>query len=360
MAEGGLTNRDALLERFRGTTALRDAWQWYFDARKLLELLEARLASDESHQHGSKRVLWMLILRMRRYFLALSGLTFQTDENAYVHAIDGYHAVHKSLFETYIEFSVCTVYLEQFPSGDPGDMNLLERLGLHAQTNALKKNSQRLYRLPAWQAFLQRVSESGHDIQVPDSINNLMNEPLDDVKARLKGLIERLQGPKVGIGQYRHWFPEKDMQDQFFVAVGESNSTRPRNCGSIEWLCKAVLSRHTPDPTLSDWWISAYDNDYELINIYTHPVMGYDDCFRGTAERSLDLAQMQLSMRVAFHQVVLPPLRAYFREVWLELVEEEEQLLRLHLKSSRTVMPFLQHVHQQDRDSLPDGPSLWS
>ena len=360
MAEGGLLNRDALLERFRRTTALQDACEWYFDARKLLELLEAKLTSDMSHQHGSKKVLWMLILRMRRYFLALSSLTFQTDEKTFTHAIDGYHAVHKSLFETYIEFAACTVYLELFPAGDPNGLKLLDRLTLHAQTCSLKKNSQHLYRLPAWQSMLEKVSEKYPDFQVPPSVNDLMNEALDTVKAQLIGLIEKLQGPNVRVGQYRHWFPEKDLQDCFFVADGENSSSRPKNCGSIEWLCKAVLARHTPDPALREWWVSAYNNDYELINTFTHPVMGYDDCFRGTAERSLDLAQMQLSMRSVFHQVVLPPMRVYFQDAWLELVQQEEGLRRLHLETCRTVVPFLRQLHQQDRDTLPEGPNLWS
>jgi hypothetical protein len=206
----------------------------------------------------------------------------------------------------------------------------------------------------------QKVADAGYDIEVPASVGALMEEPMDEVTQRLKCLIEKLQGSKVGIKHYKHWFPEQHLQGRYFVAEGENCFVRPKNCGSVEWLCKAVLAQHSPDQTYRDWWVSAYNNDYDLINMYTHPAMGYDDCYRGTAERSLDLAQMQLSMRRVFHEVVLPPMKAYFRDVWLELVGEEEKLLRLHIKTCRSVLPFLHYVHQQDRETLPEGPSLWT
>lgn len=106
--------------------------------------------------------------------------------------------------------------------------------------------------------------------------------------------------------------------------------------------------------------MSAYNEDYDLINLYTHPVMGYDDCFRGTAERSLDLAQMQMSMRSVFHKVVLPPMRAYFRDGWVELVGEDERLCRLDSDINKVVGRFLYHVHQRDRETLPKEPNLWA
>lgn len=361
MSAGDKMTRDALLERFRGTTALRDAWHWNVGAHMFLERLEQGLDKTGALSDESKYVLWLVAMRIRRYFLALASMTLQTDDKAYVHAIDGYHAVHKSLFETYVEFALCTMYLEMFgTSGDPNGLTLRERLRLHAQTTSLKKNRQHRFREPAWRAAQGKAAEAGFNFQAPPSTAALMDESMDDVTKRLKGLIEKLQGPSVGISQYRHWFPERDMKGQFFVAAEDSVSTRPRNCGSLEWLCKAVMARHSPDLKHRDWWVSAYNNDYDLINMYTHPAMGYDDCFRGTAERSLDLAQMQLSMRWVFHEIVIPPMRVYFKEVWLNLVEEEERLNRIHNDTTLAVMPYLYYVHQLDRGTLPDGPNLWA
>lgn len=285
----------------------------------------------------------------------------QTSEQSLTHAIDGYHAIHKSLFESYIEFAVSTVYLGMFAAkGDPQGLSLLERLRLHAEITKLKKNRQHRFRLPQWEGMLEKLANAGRVAQVPPSVKSLMEASLDESTERLQGLIEKAQGPKARIKTYKHWFPESDSSGKFFVAEGEDDSSRPKNCGSIEWLCKAVMARHTPDIRHRDWWMSAYNNDYDLINTYTHPAMGYDDCFRGTAERSLDLAQMQMSMRWAFHEVVLPPMKAYFHDVWVELVQAEEQLRQLDLQTTRMVLPFLYFVHQQDRDTLPQGPSLWS
>lgn len=340
---------------------MRDSARWYIEAHMLLESLELRLKRKESREDSARGVLWLLVLRIRRYLLALSAMSLQTGENAYAHAIDGYHAIHKSLFETYIEFAVSTVYLELFQAlGDPQGLSLRERLRLHAEITSLKKNRQHRFRQPAWQAMRDKMAEAGLAIPVPASTQELMDAPLEESTERLKALIEKLQGPKLGIANYKHWFPVRDKNGRYFVADDEDDSLRPRNCGSVEWLCKAVMSRHTPDPSHRDWWLSAYNNDYDLINLYTHPVMGYDDCFRGTAERSLDLAQMQLSMRWVFHEVVLPPLRVYFRDVWVELANDEARLLQLHKQTTKMVLPFLYIVHQQDRETLPEGPSLWS
>ncbi len=50
-------NREELLERFRGTTALRDAAQWYGQACHLLEQLELQLRKKKPQSNSSKRVL---------------------------------------------------------------------------------------------------------------------------------------------------------------------------------------------------------------------------------------------------------------------------------------------------------------
>lgn len=353
--------REELLERFRGTAALRDAAQWYGQARQLLEKLEVQLRKNEPQSNSSKRVLWLLILRIRRYLLALSVMTIQTDEQTFTHAIDGYHAIHKSLFETYLEFAASSVYLDLFQkSGDPQGLSLLERLQLHAEITSLKKNRQHRFRLPAWQAMHSKLAATGFAMQVPPSIEALIDAPLEETTERLKGLITRVQGSGASIKNYKHWFPERANNGKFFVAEGDDDSCRPKNCGSIEWLCKAVMAKHTPDSTHRGWWVSAYNNDYDLINLYTHPVMGYDDCFRGTDERSLDLAQMQMSIRWIFHEVVLPPMRVFFRDEWVELVNKEEQLRQLHINTTKLVLAFLVAEHQQDRETPPKEPHLWA
>lgn len=354
-------NREELLERFRGTTALRDAAQWYIQARNLLEQLELLLLKKKPQSNSSKQVLWLLILRIRRYLLALSVMSIQTDGRTFTHAIDGYHAIHKSLFETYLEFAASSVYLDLFQNeGDPQGLSLQERLQLHAEITSLKKNRQHRFRLPAWQAMQSKMASTGFAMQVPSSIQALMEAPLEESTERLKDLIAKVQGTSANIKNYKHWFPERGINERFFVAEGEDDSSRPKNCGSIEWLCKAVMARHTPDLSHRDWWVSAYNNDYDLINLYTHPVMGYDDCFRGTAERSLDLAQMQFGIRWIFHEVVLPPMRMYFKDDWIELVSKEEQLRQLHLNTSKQVLAFLIGVHQQDRETPPKEPHLWA
>jgi hypothetical protein len=350
-------DREEVLKSFQGQQALRDAWQWNSDARALLDELEIS-KRDQPQEGVALAALDLLITRMRRYFLALALLSTPVNKGEWTHAIDGYHAVHKSLFETYIEFAACLVYLEKFGlTGDFRGLDLLQRLRLHAETTSLKKNREHKYRKTTWESLHTQVKETGHDFHIPASAEKLMSEDMDVTGQRLKNQIEQLQGPGVSISQYKHWFPEKNLQGEYFVADEEKNSQRPRNCGSIEWLCKAVLARHAIG---RDLWINAYNHDYALINLYTHPAMGYDDCFRGTPERFMDLAQMQLSMRWMFHEVVLPPLRTFHSTLWVNLVEREERLRRLHHSTTALVLPYLFAVHQQDRTTSVEGPNLWA
>ncbi len=301
----GQLNRDEVLKSFQGQHAIRDAWQWNLEAFALLDTL-AIAKETLPKEGGVPAFVPMLVTRMRRYFLALSLLSRQVGETEWTHAIDGYHAVHKSLFETYIEFAACLVYLDMFGrTGDFTGLNLSQRLQLHATVTSQKKNLQHKHRKSAWDALKTQVQDAGYDVSATPSVEHLMEESMDATRARIEGQIKQLQGPNVGIKRYKHWFPVKDLQDVYFVPDGEDNTQRPKNCGSLEWLCKAVLARHSPDNRHRGWWPTAYNNDYELINLYTHPAMGYDDCFRGTPERLLDLAQMQISMRWIFQEVVL-------------------------------------------------------
>lgn len=357
-----LMDRDRALNAFQTTPALRDGRDWYGKAQYLLELLEVRGGKDVCAQDTDAGMLWLLVLRMRRYFLGLASLSRSTDDIRFTHAIDSYHAIHKSLFETYLEFSTCMVYLDQFGAGtkDPQGLTLQQRLRLHAEVTSLKKNREHHFRLDKWHETRARAEALGFQMEVPASIAAVMDAPREELKERLVSLVRRIQGPKSSIASYRHWFPEQVSPGHYFVAEGDDSAGRPKNCGSVEWLCKAVQATCSPDANLRQWWVTAYDNDYALINTYTHPAMGYDDCFRGTAERSLDLAQMQDAMRHMFHEVVLPPLKAYFRNVWIELLPVEERLRDLHLSIQKTVFPYLWVVHQQDRQTSPEGPHLWS
>lgn len=356
-----LRDREMLLKHFRGSTALRDGAEWYRQAYELLARLALHQEAQPTQSNDIKRVLDLSIIHIRRYLFALSSMSLQHEDGSFSHLIDGYHAIHKSLFETYIEFAVSATYLSVFSNqGDPQGLSLTKRLQLHAEITSLKKNRQHKFRQENFQKSIEKLAENGHTVRLSPSAQGLMDTQLEQTTAQLKSLIERMQGKSASIKQYKHWFPERQSQGEFFVAEGEDPTTRPKNCGSIEWLCKAVMARHTPDINHRSWWLSAYNNDYDLINLYTHPVMGYDDCFRGTEERLLDLAQMQISMRFAFHQLVLPPISTFFRTEWFELVSKVDQLHELDRSTTRTVLQFLWLVHQQDRETSPMGPNLWA
>lgn len=174
-----------------------------------------------------------------------------------------------------------------------------------------------------------------------------------DVRADLNYQAAQMKGTEERFSLLKHWFPEVDRQGQYFVAAGGDASRRPKRCGSMEWRCKAVLANHHPDIEHRGWWVHAYDNYYDLLNLYAHPAVGYDDSLRSEPERLLDLARQQVGIRLNFHLFVLPSLRAIFREPWSGLLEREANLLEVHERTTKQAMAYMMAVDQYDYEREP-------
>lgn len=346
--------RNDLVRAFAGTPALRDAQTWASLAHELLSLFQiaTRAVSDSQPLN---QALAQQSRRIERYMLALSRLSFPrstTHEQGWVHAVDGAHAIHKSLFETYVEFALCLTYAELFgPGPDEAGDNLPQRMYVYSDFVKRQKNYGRLHRIDEWTAL---VEECAHVGSPSPGITAFMAQDKVDVKQQLTEQARRIGGPGARFTQLGHWFPEKCSAGTYFVRRGEPEGLRPRNAGSMDWRCKAVLAQHFPDTGFRQWWEHSYDQYYDILNMFAHPSLGYDDSFRPGNERMLDLARMQVGIRINLHKVVLPPLRVLFRQAWEPLMQREQQLAELDRRITASTLPFLVEVDRIDYRELTE------
>ncbi len=171
---------------------------------------------------------------------------------------------------------------------------------------------------------------------------------VDGVKQDLATQAKRIGGKDAQFAKLSHWFPEKLPDGRYFVKAGEDDTLRPRNCGSIEWACKAVLAMHFPEPERRSWWEQQYDQYYDQLNLFAHPVLGYDDAFRRESERLVDLARMQLGVRFDLHFCVLPSLKAMFSGACVPHLERFEALDALFRRVNQLVLPALMLIDRSD------------
>jgi hypothetical protein len=342
-------NRQVLIDQFVRTPALALANHWYGLAETILDGIALEVGK-QSTSTALERAIVAQVIRIHRYLIALHRLSFPIDaaHSHWSHAVDGAHAIHKSLFETYIEFGLCLTYAELFDAeADENGHELWQRMYLYSDFAKRKRNRERLFRIDQLQATLSHFPGGA---SLPQHVETFIAKGTDGVKEDLIAQAKLIGGEDARFARLSHWFPEK-LGERYFVKTGEKSSNRPSNCGSIEWTCKAVLAEHFPDRRLRAWWAQSYDQDYDLLNLFAHPVLGYEDAFRSEAERRLDLARMQIPMRFAFHLMVLPTLKAMFPNACLPRLTQEAELDNLFQDLNRLVLPYLLQVDQLDHQA---------
>lgn len=340
-------SRAELSDSFLRTKALQHSHVWCSSAHNLLALILADIGKSKERSAIERAVLTQL-KRIKRYLFALQRLSFPVESNVgqWIHLVDGAHAIHKSLFETYIEFALCLTYASLFnPEANENGDDLGQHLYLFADFAKRKRNRERLFRMGQWNDLMSRLSG---DIRLSPGMEEFLAKGVEGVKEDLAEQAKRIGGRDARFAQLSHWFPEKRPDGRYFVKPGEDDKQRPRNCGSIEWASKAVLAEHFPDPRMREWWMHSYDQYYDILNLFAHPVLSYDDAFRRESERLLDLARMQIGIRTNFHHCVLPAMKAMFSHDCLKHQQHSEALDVMFQELSQLVLPYLLRVDQTD------------
>lgn len=343
-------SREELTAAFRATTALQNAQAWAELATSLLGRVQLSIQTEQRKGVGlntAQEAIYPHVLRMKRYFHALSRLSFPTKpDGPWLHLVDGAHAIHKSLFEVYVEHALCLTYWHLFGSGpDAAGQLVQDRMRQYADFAKRKRNRGRLFE---FEKFLAQVSAHGFDPKLSPGMSAFRDLGIEGAKDDLVHQARALQGDDARFTKVRHWFPVQDPEGRPFGLLGERRSTRTPESGSMEWRCKAVLGKHFPNLEFREIWPGLYDNYYDLLNLYSHPALGYDDNFRSEGERLLDLAGQQVGIRMVFDRCVLPSLQAFFKDIWLPLVPLANQLRDAHESVTRLVLPYLLHVSQFD------------
>lgn len=324
---------------------MRDAAAWNQQAYELLTGLVQII--DRDNLNATQQALYPHLIRIRRYLVALRCLSFRNgDKDQWVFLIDGAHAINKSLFETYIEHALCLTHIEIFPACSEAGETLAQRLYRYSDLKKREKNYRRLQNLDE---KLAQIQEMGVDLKLSPGMEAFRGRGRDRIKEDLIEQARHMEGLNARFKDLNHWFPERGPDGLFFCEDSQKNrASRPSGCGSMAWRCKAVLAKSFPIPGMRRWWISAYDDLYDEVNLLTHPALGYDDNFRPEAERLLDLADHQTCLRITFHQCVMPSLRACFSKQWLGLVALEDQLQITHEKASKVLAAFSTAIRSTD------------
>jgi hypothetical protein len=166
------------------------AQEWSSLAQDLLSRIHAGLGQD-CQRSPLERAVLVQTRRIRRYLLALSRLTFQAS-GGHMHCVDGAHAIHKSLFETYIELALCLTYARLFNAeADEEGNDLGQRLFLYSDFAKRKRNRERLFRLDQWNAL---VSQMSGPVNLSPDTEELFAKGVDGVKQDLVHQAKRIGG----------------------------------------------------------------------------------------------------------------------------------------------------------------------
>lgn len=285
-------SRDQLLERFKGEPVLLWSEQYFFLLGDLLQrVLVSSAHLDHVKDHPYECLVYSQTKRFKRYALALWRLIIK-DGYSFMVCNDGAFTVLKALFELTIEARMVAAFLNTFGDTPERRRELTQRV--LDFTDVYKKKANFKFK------FI--------DIPLPDEVKSagLLSEQ-SKTKEECEALINAAVG-RLGESSARdvkHWFPTKGPDGRPII---KESRARKADFGSVRWRCEDVLACLSANEEERRFWSNAYVSFYEVLNTYSHPVLGYDDCLRDEKERLFDYFMMSVGIVKAMHELVLPSL----------------------------------------------------
>lgn len=285
-------SRDQLLERFKGEAFLLWSEQYFYLLGDLLQrVLVSSAHLDHVWEHPYECLVYSQTKRFKRYALALWRLIIK-DGYSFTVCNDGAFPVLKALFELTIEARMVPAFLNTF--GDTPDRRRELTQRVLDFTDVSKKRANFKFKFV--------------EIELPDEIKpELMKREQERSKAECEALINAAVG-RLGASSARdvkHWFPTKGPDG---CPIIKGSRAKKADYGSVRWRCEDVLACLSAKEEERRMWAKAYVSSYEVLNIYSHPVLGYDDCLREEKERLLDYFMMSVGVITRLHELVLPDL----------------------------------------------------
>jgi hypothetical protein len=340
-------DRKQLLDMFKVSGMLHLTHEWFMHANDLLTVLYRHTSSLASAETPYEAVLRTQTLRMQRYLRALSQLSV-IEGKTIRHCIDGYHPVLKSLFENVVECELVVLYKALF-GAQPSWAIALERRIVDYANAAAKKRNFTFHHREDLVAQLQEMRHRG--LNPSPLIEQYAREGKATARAEATSAAQDLHGAGAMISDVKHWFPVVDTENNYFSINENARDQRPRNVGSMQWRCQAVLGSRLADRLRAKWWHDAYDADYEMLNRYSHPALGYDDNLRPQEERFVDLFRLQFGAMTVLTNWVIPTVTDQLRlrtGAVPELDKFRGTVDELHERAVRDGLPLLMLIDQTD------------
>lgn len=244
---------------------------------------------NDLNQYPYECLIFSQTMRIRRYVKGLGHLSFMKKEGVMNHCTDSYFPILKSIFELFVENRLTNSYINDFGKSDEIKKDLVNRI-LDYSNIARKKNNYNFN-------YIESFSNIPKDL-MPKNIETFLNQGCEQHKEELAKIAKRL-----GYGKFtdvKHWYPKKDKTNKPII------KNKRRDFGSMRWRCQDVLGKYLPTHEERSHWDMSYNTLYELLNRYSHPVLGYDDNFRPNIERMYDLFQTVCPIIIILERYVFP------------------------------------------------------
>ena len=270
---GTLPSPKELTKTFLGGFHLIKTIYWFNYFQEYCDLaISAGKDKVDIEENPLETVVFHHVQRMRRYIVGINRLAFPNGPGIY-YSIDCYYPILKSIFELMVEFRLSISFLHHFDDTRENRKDLLKRITDYSDL-AKKQHNYKFHRM-------RELFNFRDDIK-PATLREYENAGLNQAKTEISEVAKRVN--KGRFNRIKHWYPYQDKNNR---DIGNKNYQ-----GSMQWRCKSVLGQFSPSNDEQYFWKTKYDTVYDVLNRYSHPVLGYDDNLRPESERLLDLYRM--------------------------------------------------------------------
>jgi hypothetical protein len=273
-------------------------------------------------------------MRFKRYAMALARM-FPHDNEKFIACYDGSYPILKSFFELMLESRMACAYLSEFGNTSETRSALATRITTFADFNKKKRNHKHNF---------HNGLDALPDYMKPDSIKEYEKQGVNKHEKDLADIAS-----KMGYKDWRHlkhWYPHVDNKGNSIL------KERRQDTGSIRWCCEDILASQVPDGNEKKTWEMAYVSIYEILNTYSHPMQGYDDCLRPDLERLYDFFKISVEVLNLFIKFTLPEILKTLRSS----SSKNNSILNNIDETAKDLITFYQNyvprIEKQDREGF--------
>lgn len=310
---GTLPSKEELLNNFQKGDHLPMLLDYFLKVATLFEMLfDISKKWDDLETHPFESVIFSHLTRFKRYTLGLTRLSFRHGLGI-IHCIDCYYPILKSIFELSAENRLAAAYVHNFGRTPENKKQVADKI-LAYTDYAKKKHNQKFKYLD--------LPNLLPDSLKPQSIRDFEAKTKTDVNRAISNVTKQLNSGG-STDKPKHWYPTRDAEG---LKIGDEMFF-----GKMQWRCRDVLGGYAETEKERDFWRTSYDTTYDLLNRYSHPVLGYDDNLRPETERLFDLYLVLFGFVPLLDMFIIPGL---IRDLEIRL-EESQEMLRTHAEMKR-------------------------